>query len=110
MAKQDQQVLMAQKTLLKRDLGRARVSDFKDASVDQVSAGTVVEVRNAGGGVTTYSILGAWDGNPEKHIISYKTPLGAALLGKKLGDTVRVKAGGNEDEYTIVTISRYADN
>ena len=110
MAKQDQQVLMAQKTLLERDLGRARVSDFKDASVEQVSAGTVVEVRSAGGGVTTYSILGAWDGNPEKHIISYKTPLGAALLGKKLGDTVKVKAGGNEDEYTIVTITRYADN
>ncbi len=109
MAKQDQQVLMAQKTLLERELGRARVSDFKDASVDQVGAGSVVEVRHAGSGVTAYTILGAWDGNPEKHIISYKTPLGAALLGKKSGDTVKVKAGGNEDEYTIVSISRYAD-
>jgi transcription elongation GreA/GreB family factor len=42
-------------------------------------------------------------------VISYKTALGAALLGKKPGDTVRVKAGGNEDDYTIVGISRYAD-
>lgn len=109
MAKQDQQVLMAQKTLLERDLGRARVTDFKEATTDVVGVGSVVEVRTAAGGSTTYSILGAWDGDPEKHIISYKTALGAALLGKKPGETVKVKAGGNEDDYTIVSISRYAD-
>jgi transcription elongation factor GreA len=109
MAKQDQQVLMAQKTLLERDLGRARVTEFKDASVDQVSSGTVVAVRTASGVETTYTILGAWDGDPEKHIISYKTALGAALLGKKPGETVRVKAGGNEEDYTILKISRYVD-
>jgi transcription elongation GreA/GreB family factor/transcription elongation factor GreA-like protein len=108
MAKQDQQVLMAQKTLLERDLGRARVTDFKEATTDVVGVGTVVEVRTAAGS-TTYSILGAWDGDPEKHIISYKTALGAALLGKKPGETVKVKAGGNEDDYTVVSISRFAD-
>jgi transcription elongation GreA/GreB family factor len=68
----------------------------------------VVEVKGPGGAITKYTILGAWDGDPEKHIISYKTALGAALLGKKPGETVTVKAGGNEDNYTIVTISRYA--
>jgi transcription elongation GreA/GreB family factor len=109
MAKQDQQVLMAQKTLLERDLGRARVTDFKEATTDVVGVGTVVEVRPAAGVSTAYSILGAWDGDPEKHIISYKTALGAALLGKRPGETVKVKAGGNEDDYTIVSISRYAD-
>jgi transcription elongation factor GreA len=109
MAKQDQQVLMAQKTLLERDLGRARVSDFKDASADQVGVGTVVEVKaNATGTVTTYTILGAWDGDPDNHIISYKTAFGAALLGRKKGDTVKVKSGGAEDEYTVLNISRYA--
>jgi transcription elongation factor GreA len=110
MAKQDQQVLMSQKTHLERDLGRARVTDFKEASVDQVGAGTIVEVKSATtGSSTTYTILGAWDGDPDNHIISYKTPLGAALLGRKPGDTVKVKAGGTEDSYTIITISRVAD-
>jgi transcription elongation GreA/GreB family factor len=61
------------------------------------------------GSSTTYTILGAWDGDPDNHIISYKTPLGAALLGRKPGDTVKVKAGGTEDSYTIITISRVAD-
>jgi transcription elongation factor GreA len=110
MAKQDQQVLMAQKTLLERDLGRARVTDFKDASTEQVSAGTIVEVRNeTNSTTTTYTILGAWDGDPEKHIISYKTALGAALLGRKQGETVRVKLGGNDEDFTILGIARYAD-
>jgi transcription elongation factor GreA len=110
MAKQDQSVLMAQKAQLERDLARARVTDFKDASTDQVGVGTVVDVRNATSGTsTTYTILGAWDGDPDRHIISYKTALGAALLGRKAGDAVRVKTGAAEEEYSVVKIARFAD-
>ena len=110
MAKQDQQVLMAQKTQLEKDLGRARVTDFKEASVDQVSAGTIVEVKSTSTGKTTrYTILGAWDGDPDNNIISYKTALGAALLGKKSGDVVKVKTGTSDENYSIVSIGRYAD-
>jgi transcription elongation factor GreA len=109
MAKQDQQVLMGKKTLLEKDLGRARITDFKEASTEQVSVGSVVTVR-AGSGQTTYTLLGVWDGNPDKNILSYKTPMGAALLGKKVGDTVKVKTGTSEDSYAIVTIARYVDS
>lgn len=108
MAKQDQQVLMGKKTLLEKDLGRARITDFKEASTEQVSVGSVVTVR-AGSSQTTYTLLGVWDGNPDKNILSYKTPMGAALLGKKVGDTVKVKTGTSEDSYAIVTIARYVD-
>ena len=101
---------MAQKTNLERDLGRARVTDFRDATTDQVGVGTLVEVRSvATGHATTYTILGAWDGDPDNHVISYKTALGAALLGKKPGETVNVKTGAAEENYTIVSIVRYAD-
>lgn len=108
MAKQDQQVLMAQKSQLERELARARITDFKDATVEQVSVGSVVEVKIPDGGTTRYTILGVWDGDPEHHVISYKTPLGAALIGKRKGDSVKVKTGGAEDSYSIVSISRYA--
>ena len=110
MAKQDQQVLMSQKTSLEKDLGRARITDFKEASTEQVSVGTIVEVKaTANGKVTRYTVLGAWDGDPDNNVISYKTPFGAALLGKKTGDTVKVKTGTSEDDYAIVSIARYAD-
>ena len=34
----------------------------------------------------TYTVLGAWDGDPEREIISYQTAIGQALLGHKVGD------------------------
>ena len=107
MAKQDQQVLMAQKSQLERELARARITDFKDATVEQVSVGSVVAVKGPDGSAQTYTILGVWDGDPDKHIISYKTPLGAALMGKRSGDTVKVKMGTTEDTYSIVSIAKY---
>jgi transcription elongation GreA/GreB family factor len=63
----------------------------------------------ASGKITTYTILGAWDGDPDNNIISYKTALGAALVGKKVGNTVKVKTGSSDDDYTVVSIARYAD-
>jgi transcription elongation factor GreA len=110
MAKQDQQVLMAQKSQLEKELARARVSDFKEATTDQVSVGTIVEVREPKGGKTSrYTVLGAWDSNPDEGVISYKTPLGLALLGRKNGDHVKVKLGSGDETYEITAISRYVD-
>jgi transcription elongation factor GreA len=110
MAKQDQQVLMAQKGQLEKELGRARITDFKDAGLDQVSVGSIVEVRDLKGGKSArYTVLGAWDSDPDKGIISYKTPLGLALLGKKPGDQVKVKIGGSEEAYEVTNLARYVD-
>src|ERR1019366_7292411 len=78
------------------------------ASVDQVSVGSVVEVRIPDGTTSRYTILGGWDGDPEHHVISYKTPLGAALIGRRAGETVKVKTGVAEESYSIVSIERYA--
>jgi transcription elongation GreA/GreB family factor len=59
----------------------------------------------ASGATSRYTILGAWDGDPERHVISYKTPLGAALLGKRPGETAKVKTGTSEESYSIVSIT-----
>lgn len=110
MAKQDQSLLLAQKSQLERELGSARVTDFKDVTTDSVGVGSVVELRDVSAKkLVTYSILGAWDSDPENHIMSYKTPLGLALLSKKIGDEVKVKIGGEEHAYTIQGIRRHVD-
>jgi transcription elongation factor GreA len=109
MAKQDQQMLMAQKSQLERDLARARVTDFKETTSEQIGVGSIVEVRAQDGNATRYTLLGAWDGDPDNHIISYMTPLGAVLIGRKVGDTVKLKAGGTEEAYTILSLARYID-
>jgi transcription elongation factor GreA len=110
MAKQDQTVLMAQKSQLEKDLSRARITDFKEATAEQVSVGSIVEVViGSTKKPAKYTLLGAWDSSPEQNILAYKTPLGLALLGKKPGDTVKVKIGTSEEAYTVTKIARHVD-
>jgi transcription elongation GreA/GreB family factor len=110
MAKQDQSVLMAQKAQLERDLARARITDFADATTDQVSVGTIVDLRDVvNGKAVRYSLLGAWDSDPDNHRIAYKTPLGQALLGKRIGEHVRLKIGGANQEFQVAGIIRFID-
>ncbi len=110
MAKQDQTVLMAQKGQLEKELGQARISDFSDANLTQVSVGSIVDLGVASTGKTvTFTVLGAWDSVPENNIIAYKTPLGLALVGRQIGDTVTVKIGNAEESYTVKTLARYVD-
>ena len=86
MAKQDQTVLMAQKSQLEKDLSSARITDFSEATVDQVSVGSIVSLKNLGGGPNvTYTLLGAWDSDPDNEIIAYKTPPRSGSLGPTQG-------------------------
>ena len=104
MARQDQDTLMAQKAKTESELRQARGTDFADCPTDSVGVGSIVELSSSEG-KTTYTILGAWDGNPDKNILSYKTPLAKSLLGKKAGE--KVKTGGQE--YTVVSFKRVVD-
>src|SRR5260221_12128578 len=82
-----QTVLMRRKAELEQMLERARGSSFENVDTQKVSVGTVVTVRDLETDTTlTYSILGAWDSEPERGILSYQTALGQALLGKQAGE------------------------
>lgn len=52
------------------------------------------------------TILGSTESNPAKGIISNNSPLGAALLGKKVGDKVSVKSEGGDICYKIKDIKQ----
>ncbi|MGJ8651649.1 MAG: transcription elongation factor GreA [Opitutaceae bacterium] len=110
MARQDQDILLSRKNELEVDLSRARVTDFSEANTENVGIGSIVELKEGSTGKTdNYSILGAWDSDPENDILSYKTPLAQQLLGKEKGDTVTTKIGGNEETWTILSIKRWLD-
>ncbi|MBL6839124.1 MAG: GreA/GreB family elongation factor [Puniceicoccaceae bacterium] len=110
MARQDQDLLLSRKNELEVDLSRARVTDFTDATVENVSIGSIVELKEGSSGNTQrYSILGAWDSDPDNDVLSYKTPLAQALLGKEPGATVTTKIGGNEEQWTVLSIARWVD-
>ena len=86
------------------------MTDFSEATKDNVGIGSVVELKEGSTGKTRrYSILGAWDSDPDNDILSYKTPLAQQLLGKAQGDTVTTRIGGSEESWTLLSIARYLD-
>ncbi len=109
MAKQDQQVLMSRRNLLEADIKRAQITDFTSATTETVGIGNVVTLKDADDKEVTYTLLGAWDGDPENFVISYLTPLGKSMLGKRIGDEVTVSVDSNETKLTITDITRYID-
>jgi transcription elongation factor GreA len=70
----------------------------------QVRIGATVTL-DQGGKKKTYEITGAQESDPGKGKISYHSPLGSALMGRKAGETVTVQAGDREIACTIVEVS-----
>jgi transcription elongation GreA/GreB family factor len=96
-AKQMQAVLVRRRSELEHDLAKARGTSFENPDTSRVSIGTVVTVRDKNSRKEeTYTILGAWDGDPDRHIISYQTAIGQALLGKKNGEVATLPSGESE--------------
>lgn len=63
---------------------------------DVASPGTEVDVEFDGGGRGTYWILGEGDGDLGPEVVSYRAALGKALLGRRVGDSVRWQADDSE--------------
>jgi transcription elongation GreA/GreB family factor len=104
-AKQMQSVLMRRKAELEQMLHNARGTSFENVDASRVSIGTIVTLRSVENSKEeTYTILGAWDGDPDRHIISYQTAIGQALLGHKAGDVVSLNTEHGAAQFTIVSI------
>jgi len=104
-AKQMQSVLMRRKAELEQMLHDARGTSFENPDTSRVSIGTIVTLRESTTNTEeTYTILGAWDSDPDRHIISYQTAIGQALLGHEVGETVSFKTEHRAAEFTIVSI------
>jgi len=75
-------------------------------SPDKVTIGTVVTI-SGNGEKETFAILGPWDADFEKRILSYRSPIAQALLGKQVGDKVEIRKSELVKQYTIETIEKY---
>ena len=70
-----------------------------------VEMGTTVTIMNIETEQESiYTILGVHDSDPNNGIISYKSPLGAELIGREVGDEVEIQAGNNFSEYEVTNI------
>ena len=104
-AKEMQKILMRRKEELEAQMMRARGTDFSNAKTDAVNIGTVVGATDlATNQHETFTILGAWDSDPDKGVISYLTPIGQALLNRKVGDEVEFELHGTKRRHRIESI------
>jgi transcription elongation GreA/GreB family factor len=61
------------------------------------------------GELSIYHILGAWDSDPARGILSYQTAIGQALLGKTTGDSVELPGETSVKKVEIVEITAWQD-
>ena len=88
-AKDEQRVLMQKQSVMQADLEAVKETDFADATTDEVMPGVAVVVESDGA-QKKYIILGEWDNDQERGVISSRTKLAANMLGKKIGDQFEV--------------------
>ena len=95
--------LQSELKVLSEQLNRARVFTKEDLSADEIGIGAIVDCKSKKGQVITYTLLGPWDADPEKNILSFQSKLAQTMKGKKIGD----KFASQGDEFTVVAIRSY---
>ena len=91
---------------LKDKLGRAEVIDCSQVRSDRVVFGTVVDLVDLGTDEELrYQLLGPEEADVKEGSISVLSPLGRAMIGKEVGDEVRVQAPGGVRELEILGIN-----
>lgn len=72
---------------------------------DTVDIGHTVTVESEGK-EKIFQILGSAETNPKKGVISHNSPLGAALMGREVGDSIFVTLAERTVEYRVVRIEQ----
>jgi len=102
-AREMQGILTRQKAELELDLARAEATDFAGADITKVSLGTKVTLKDAKSGEhLVYTILGAWDSDLTKGIISYQTAVARALLNHPVGEQIELSTGEGGVHHVVI--------
>ncbi len=87
-ARAKEEVLRNQAARLSKDLKRSRIVNASEINSSKVGFGTKVELKNHESGEhEIYTILGRWDSNHEKHIISDISPIAKGIKGLQVGES-----------------------
>ena len=106
-AKNEQGILEAQIAELENTLNNAEVVDDDKISVNEVGVGSIVTIRRVGQDkVEKLQIVGTTEIDPAVGKISDESPIGKAVIKKKIGDTFIVEAPIGEIEYEVLEISK----
>ncbi|SRR6266498_342819 len=79
-------------------------SIIENTKTSKVAVGVTVVLKSDKGKMVSYVIVGSVEADPLEGKISDESPIGQALLGKKVGETVAIKTPRGEVTYTVEEI------
>ena len=85
---------------------RLEHSKVMDGSKDKVSVGSTVKIKYIDDGeIEEYKIVGSLEADPFENKISNESPIGAAILNKKVGDIIEVSSPNGSYKVSIENIA-----
>ncbi|GIW08643.1 MAG: transcription elongation factor GreA [Dehalococcoidia bacterium] len=100
-ARNEQAIVETRIQQLERMLRTATIIKEHDRSQGVVQIGSTVTVVGSDGEEETYTIVGSAEANPRAGKISNESPVGHALLGRKVGDVVQVMTPSGVEKLTV---------
>jgi len=103
-AKEDQGFLEGKIMEIQHTLSHAIIVEEPENGSDSVAVGCKVTVQEEDFPPETYYLVGSQEADPTENKISHVSPIGSALMKKKIGDKVNIKTPGGELELKILAI------
>ena len=105
-AKKEQTQLEQEILTIEETLRNARIVADKDLSKDVIGVGnTVVLYDLEFDEELTYKLVGSIESDPDKGYVSNESPIGKALIGKKVGEIANIVTPGGEIQMKVLKIS-----
>lgn len=105
-AREKQGLIEAMIQSLQQKLAGSEIIDISDNDSERAVFGSWVIIENVETGERVrYQLVGPYESDVPKGRISITSPIGKALVGKTIGDEVRVQTPGGVREFELVEIS-----
>lgn len=91
---------------LSGELRQSRIITPLDVSSDEVNIGSIVTLTDSKQNIISYTVLGPWDADPDKNILSINSKLVQAMLGCKMGERFKFR----DEEFIITDLATIFDN
>jgi len=105
-AKERQSFIQGKIQELKNNLATSIIIDLKDLTDERIVFGATVTIEDiTTNEVTKYQLVGPFESDINENKISVTSPIGRALIGKEVGDEVKVKTPRGVREIEIVDIA-----
>jgi len=106
-AKTEQAMVESQIAELRRVLQIAQVLDYEDIPTDHIGIGSVVRMTNLDNDDEwEITLVNSVEADPDNDLVSNESPVGEALYGKRVGDSVSIRVPNGLLKYRIESIRR----